>query len=68
MGQTLLLPIHRKLPILFQLVYLDLTLTHSRGLGQMQFDCEKLSHVAFHCMSAFMLRFLVFHYLLQGAH
>ena len=44
MGQILLLPIYRKSPICFQLMYLHLTFTHSKGQnqGHTNFDC--ISH------------------------
>ena len=65
MGQTLLLPIRRKSPIGFRLIYLHLTLAHSKGQGHQhsQFDWKnnkKLSHVAFRRISATTLPFLVY--------
>ena len=64
MGQILLLPIHRRLPIGFRLMYLHLTFANSKSQsqGHLQFDCEnsmKLSHTVFRLMSAATLPFLV---------
>ena len=45
-GQTLLLPIHKKPHVTFRLAYLHLTLAHSKdqGHGHTHFDCEYLTN------------------------